>query len=528
MFETLYSMGFDGYVNRSLNLYEKHYDIDTIGYNMDIIIEIIFRLQIKDKLKESQTIYHSKPNLIQKLQSMEFRLDFINVAIEKYENCTQQQLLSIKEYNIQMIIKILMQLRGQNYCKKKEIINNDKKSNEFIVGNRKRSSIQTDSGDTIDSFHNTDNMNVHTMRNEHRTTNEQTSVDIMDINHENKDDKNYDNRVHLDYHAGYLWKQSSTQKRKWQKRWFVINNGELQYFKTAEKAMNYFKPKGSDKNNIIDLKNRKEYIGNIGVCQVSKVIIDKHKYVLSVTTPSSQRTYLLKAINTTEYDQWFYCLSSQTKRLIFDRASVTTEEKKQDEEQINDIKKKLLIEIQDNNQYCADCNALNPEWVSINLGVIICINCCSIHRSLGSHITKMRSLILDNLDIDTLKYLLYIGGNKKLNKHLLEYNLNETHKINYKTCSLKQRSDFIHHKYINKLYINDNDCCDMDFNQYLYDSVIKNDCFGIIYSLFNEANVNHKYREYNDKTVLQEAILRNHDQVAQLLLNNDAVPILQI
>ena len=32
---------------------------------------------------------------------------------------------------------------------------------------------------------------------------------------------------------------------------------------------------------------------------------------------------------------------------------------------------------------CADCNAPNPDWCSINLGVLICIKCSGIHRSLG-------------------------------------------------------------------------------------------------------------------------------------------------
>ena len=38
--------------------------------------------------------------------------------------------------------------------------------------------------------------------------------------------------VSLDYYEGYLWKQSSSRSRKkWQKRWFVLMNGELEYLR---------------------------------------------------------------------------------------------------------------------------------------------------------------------------------------------------------------------------------------------------------------------------------------------------------
>jgi hypothetical protein len=47
------------------------------------------------------------------------------------------------------------------------------------------------------------------------------------------------------------------------------------------------------------------------------------------------------------------------------------------------------------NCICADCGAEDPDWASINLGILICIQCSGIHRSLGVHISKVRSLTLD-------------------------------------------------------------------------------------------------------------------------------------
>lgn len=60
------------------------------------------------------------------------------------------------------------------------------------------------------------------------------------------------------------------------------------------------------------------------------------------------------------------------------------------------------------NFVCADCSVpsklideclpLDPKWASSSLGIFICIRCAGVHRSLGTHITKVKSLSLDKWD----------------------------------------------------------------------------------------------------------------------------------
>ncbi|CAN1357434.1 ADP-ribosylation factor GTPase-activating protein AGD3 [Linum perenne] len=47
------------------------------------------------------------------------------------------------------------------------------------------------------------------------------------------------------------------------------------------------------------------------------------------------------------------------------------------------------------NDRCADCGSPEPDWASLNLGILVCIECSGVHRNLGVHISKVRSLTLD-------------------------------------------------------------------------------------------------------------------------------------
>lgn len=53
---------------------------------------------------------------------------------------------------------------------------------------------------------------------------------------------------------------------------------------------------------------------------------------------------------------------------------------------------------------------LAPEWASLNLGILFCIECSGVHRNLGSHISKVRSLTLDEWPPGNLAVILSIGN----------------------------------------------------------------------------------------------------------------------
>uniref|UniRef100_I3IU46 ArfGAP with RhoGAP domain, ankyrin repeat and PH domain 3 n=1 Tax=Oreochromis niloticus TaxID=8128 RepID=I3IU46_ORENI len=98
------------------------------------------------------------------------------------------------------------------------------------------------------------------------------------------------------------------------------------------------------------------------------------------------------------------------------------------------------------NRMCADCKALNPDWASINLCVVICKNCAGQHRGLGTMVSKVQSLKLDtSVWSNEIVQLFIMLGNDRANDFWAA-RLSVSEELDC-DASAEQRREFIAQKY---------------------------------------------------------------------------------
>ena len=105
------------------------------------------------------------------------------------------------------------------------------------------------------------------------------------------------------------------------------------------------------------------------------------------------------------------------------------------------------------NSKCCDCGNEDPKWASINLGITLCIACSGVHRSLGVHYSKVRSLTLDVWEPEILRVMTELG-NDVVNR-VYEANIPKDEKTERATdnCEISVREAWIRAKYIDKKFV---------------------------------------------------------------------------
>ncbi|XP_065870153.1 ADP-ribosylation factor GTPase-activating protein AGD4-like isoform X1 [Euphorbia lathyris] len=236
---------------------------------------------------------------------------------------------------------------------------------------------------------------------------------------------------------GYLLKRSASSRMDWKRRFFVLDSqGTLFYYRNKGNRPMGFQHRSvssSEHNSSVfaRFRSRQNKASSLSEGNLGCHVIDLHTSTLKIDSDDSDlrlcfriispsKSYTLQAESGADRMDWvnkitgviasllnFHLLQQplpRMKHLEHENRSgspsavqrLLSHLHSEDDMKVTraDCVSVTLRKIP-GNDLCAECSAPDPDWASLNLGVLLCIECSGVHRNLGVHISKVRSLTLD-------------------------------------------------------------------------------------------------------------------------------------
>ncbi|XP_052806812.1 centaurin-gamma-1A-like isoform X16 [Mya arenaria] len=227
------------------------------------------------------------------------------------------------------------------------------------------------------------------------------------------------------------------------------------------------------------------------------------------------KQWQFEACSIDERDEWVTSIEQQI------LASLQGNESSGKKQSTTDPAGILAIRNTRGNNLCADCATPAPEWASLNLGTLICIECSGIHRNLGTHISRVRSLGLDEWPLDLIHVMTSVGNN--LANTVWEFNCKGRVKPSTATPR-EEKEKWIRAKYEAKEFLPPPPYIDIPLNQQLIDALVREDIRNIVLILGHAVaeDITAPYSKDDGRTALHIAAALGNVVFVQLLLWQNA------
>ncbi|XP_053569210.1 arf-GAP with GTPase, ANK repeat and PH domain-containing protein 3 [Bombina bombina] len=169
------------------------------------------------------------------------------------------------------------------------------------------------------------------------------------------------------------------------------------------------------------------------------------------------------------------------------------------------------------NSQCVDCETPNPDWASLNLGALMCIECSGIHRNLGTHLSRVRSLDLDDWPVELSMVMMAIGN-------ILANSVWEDSTQGYSKptseSSREEKERWIRAKYEQKLFLCPLPASDVPLGQQLLRAVVEDDLRVVVTLLAHgtKEEVNETYGDGDGRSALHLSAAMANVVLTQLLI----------
>ncbi|KAM7154174.1 arf-GAP with GTPase, ANK repeat and PH domain-containing protein 1 isoform 9-T10 [Macrochelys suwanniensis] len=226
------------------------------------------------------------------------------------------------------------------------------------------------------------------------------------------------------------------------------------------------------------------------------------------------QTWHFEATTYEERDAWVQAIESQI------LASLQSCESSKNKSRLTSQNEAMALQSIRNirgNSHCVDCEAQDPDWASLNLGALMCIECSGIHRNLGTHLSRVRSLDLDDWPIELIKVMSSIG-NELANSVWEESSQGRMKPSSDSTREEKER--WIRAKYEQKLFLAPLQCLEVSLGQHLLQATADEDLRTVILLLAHGSReeVNETCGDGDGRTALHLACRKGNVVLVQLLI----------